>query len=63
MLRVWNINRRDIPPAALIPITRRFIMENTTLHILDEGMSPQEIAAATVCCKLGPKIVTTTEGN
>jgi len=29
-------------------------MEDTTLHILDEGLSPQELAAATACCKAGP---------
>jgi hypothetical protein len=34
-------------------------MEDCTLHILDEGLSPQEIAAATACCKAGPVAVAT----
>ena len=35
-------------------------MEDATLHILDEGLSPQQLAVAAACCKAGPKAITTT---
>lgn len=36
-------------------------MKECTLLILDQGLSPEEIAANTTCCKVGPGTVTTDE--